>query len=144
MTKELGQRFEALTIDKGQYLTEHGFHIGDKVKIEQIQDLEDGWMWGGDYGTVLSIESRVEGDDLFGDNVHVNIVVDVVYKICGVKKHCTMSFINDLDIRPNGHRPTNPEWLRNIYTCTSPMECFWYKSDGDGEELYSISRVKKT
>ena len=140
MTKELEQRFKA--IDKGQYFIANGFKVGDKLHITVIQDTETGVMWGGDYGTVLSVESRVDGDDLYGDNVHVNVVVDVVYKICGVKKHCTMSFINDLDIRPNGCRPTNPDWLRNIYTCTSPMECFWYKSDGDGTELYDIHRLK--
>ncbi len=141
MTKELEQRFKA--IDKGQYFIDNGFKVGDKLLITAIQDTETGEMCGGDYGTVLSVKSHVDGDDLFGDNVIIEVVTDVIYEICGVVKHCKMSFVNDLDTRPKGHRPNSPSFLRNIYHHLDPMECYWYKcSDGDGTELYDIHRLK--
>lgn len=139
MTKEQEQYFEA--IDKEQYFIEHGFHVGDKLYIGHIKELDTGTMYGGDYGTVLSVESHVDGNDLWGDNVSVSVVADVKYKLCGFERHCTISFVNALDIRPTGNRADDPSFLRNVYKCLSPMECYWYRSDG--EELYSLHLLDK-
>ena len=54
-----------------QHVRENGFHVGDRIAIAVIKEIETGTFTGRSYGTVLEVESCVDSDNPNGDDVFI-------------------------------------------------------------------------